>query len=193
MDWLTFISNSISALAWPVVALILMFFLRKNLVNLADRLQELTLPGGTKAIFRKELDEARRSAETLSVAGDAAQSRLQTPPNDKILELAKTFPEAAILEAYKDVERVIFQLETDDEKRGGQNPTEIVMTLFSMGFISDEVVNLFKRVRSVRNAAVHVTGKTITPGEALEYRALCLDLIQSLGEGFSKLEKRASQ
>jgi hypothetical protein len=64
MDWKAFIAAMVGSLAWPIVVFTLLIFLRKQLVGLAERLQELSL-GGAKATFEKQLETARREADKL--------------------------------------------------------------------------------------------------------------------------------
>jgi len=64
MDWKAFIAAIVGSLAWPIVVLSLLITLRKQLVGLAERLQEFSL-GGAKATFEKQLETARKEAEKL--------------------------------------------------------------------------------------------------------------------------------
>src|SRR5207248_1310499 len=48
VDWLTFISKIVGDLVWPIVALVLILLLRPYLGGLANRLEELILPGARK-------------------------------------------------------------------------------------------------------------------------------------------------
>src|SRR5438270_10049019 len=78
MDVLTFISNLVGSLVWPVVVIVLLVFLRPRLEGLADRLQELSLPGGTKAKFEKRLDAARLESEKVNAGRGSAKRRTET-------------------------------------------------------------------------------------------------------------------
>jgi hypothetical protein len=54
MDWLTFTTHIVDAavsLAWPAVAIVLIFLLRPHFGGLAARIASLKLPGGTEAHF----------------------------------------------------------------------------------------------------------------------------------------------
>jgi hypothetical protein len=76
MDWLTFFSKIIGNLAWPGVVLALLWWLRPHLGGLAKRLEELRLPGGARAKFRKELEE-------LEASGAAAVKETGTLPREE--------------------------------------------------------------------------------------------------------------
>ena len=75
MDWLTFISKLIGDLAWPAVVVCLLLLLRPYLGGLAQRLEELTLPGGARAKFRDDLEAAREQAIPVLTYSIVADSR----------------------------------------------------------------------------------------------------------------------
>lgn len=50
MEWLQFIDGMTGHLAWPIVALVVVFSLRKHLGSLAERLLELSFGGGDTKI-----------------------------------------------------------------------------------------------------------------------------------------------
>ena len=50
MDWLTFISKIVEAVAWPAVVAVLLFCFRKELVNLVRRAKSIEV-AGTKSEF----------------------------------------------------------------------------------------------------------------------------------------------
>jgi hypothetical protein len=103
MDWLQFIAAVVGHLAWPAVLLVLLFFLRTQIVSLAFQLEELTLPGGAKAKFDKQLDQARQESEKVKIErSDAIPD--QGESSDRDAELADKFPEAAVVEAFRKLE-----------------------------------------------------------------------------------------
>jgi hypothetical protein len=50
MDWKQFFASMVGSLAWPVVVVALLVLLRKHLASMAERLEELTLPGGARTL-----------------------------------------------------------------------------------------------------------------------------------------------
>jgi hypothetical protein len=172
MDWLQFTSSIIAAIAWPFVVLLLLVLLRKQLGSLATRLEELTLPGGTKAKFKEQLESGRDKAEEVASESDPASPQKERVPDDAFLELAKRFPEAAISQAWKEIEQVL--LEIRERLLGAnsrQNLNSVVRRLRDQQLIDGSAEELYLSLRQARNTAVHATDRTsITPGEALEYR-----------------------
>src|SRR5690242_4130833 len=71
------------------------------------------------------------------------------------------------------------------ERRGGL--AQVIEYLKHENLLDDSSVELFGRLRNLRNLAVHAGTQRLTAGEALEYRALCRMLSDKLDEVFSKL------
>ena len=171
MDWKAFVASVFSSLAWPVVAIILLIFLRKHLPGLAERLEEVTLPGGAKAKFDRALEKGRTESELVAAERRPAV-REHSAQDERRLELAKQFPEAAVMEAYKDVEALLLQLRSRLDLPPRTNLRSVVRRLVERGVLTPDVQPLFDSFQQARNASAHagdVNG--ITPGEAIEYMA----------------------
>jgi hypothetical protein len=200
MDWLTFISKTIEALAWPAVVVVLLTLSRPFLKGLLERLEELTLPGGVGAKFGKDLAAARTIAEAESSERDASpEAKFDGAPNalpkprikfrdaaDPFLQLARIFPEAAVLQAYQDLEQIFDEnrdlIKYIDQSRQMRDPVNTIINgLRGAGLLSNGWMDLYARIRNLRNLAVHGRGEgRISPGEAMEYRALVYALIEQL-------------
>jgi hypothetical protein len=108
MDWKQFFASMVGSLAWPVVVVALLVLLRKHLASMAERLEELTLPGGAKAKFDRQLDAARTESEKIIVPEAAETEKPSIILSDEA-QLANKFPEAAVSEAFRHLE-VLIQL-----------------------------------------------------------------------------------
>lgn len=189
MDWLTFISKVIGNLAWPGVVLVLLWWLRPQFGGLAKRLEELTLPGGAKAKFRQELEEAKEKAITVYDFADPVlpTSDQGADPEAQYLQLAAMFPEAAILQSYQQIERIV-----DDYAKKfvipARTPRDVVNFLTQQEAIDPAAADVFNRLRTLRNEAAHGgSSLQLSLDEAIEYRALCRLLADALGAAFKKL------
>jgi hypothetical protein len=172
MDWLQFASSVIGSLAWPFVVVVLLILLRKQLGSLALRIEELSLPGGAKAKFKEQLESGREAAEIVAAETPQASSLKQDPADEAFLELAKNFPEAAVAQAWKEVEEVLLEVRRHilgaDAR---QNLNSVVRRLRESNLIDGPVEALFLNLRQARNTAVHAgSNAAITPAEAVEYR-----------------------
>jgi len=209
MDWLSFFASVIKSLAWPAVVLVLSVMLRKRigpaLERLFDRATKIKGPGGFEADFERDLIEAREKSEELEIetaaanppnAQQIAQMLPPTAPDDPYIALAKLSPEAAILEAFKEVERALIENRSavygpttaSTLSTTRLNLSQIVRDLNNTGAISSEVLEQFRRVRELRNLAAHPTGNSdLSIAAAVEYRNLCQSLISAFNLGFGKL------
>jgi hypothetical protein len=208
MDWLSFIASLAKSLAWPTAVLLLVLLLRRQvgpaLARLLDRATRLKAPGGIEFEFGRELGKAREKNEALEIeaARSASPQRSLTKPavspaepDDHYIALAKLSPEAAILDAFKQVERVLVEnqhmLDANYQgPTGGRHATldQLVHELSAFQAVSGEVVDQFQRVRRLRNLAAHTTGATdLSVAAALEYQELCRVLANALELGFARI------
>jgi hypothetical protein len=197
MDWKAFIAAIVGSLAWPIVVLSLLFILRKQLVGLADRLQEFSL-GGAKATFENQLETARKEAEKLpppSVSPDEIPDNQRIVPltdEKKFWRLANEFPEAAIIEVYKDIEGILFRIgETMGLPR--TNADRVMDELYERREVDESARDLFFTLRRARNLSAHGTGDgRVSPGEALDYSEHSKRLMASLSFVLGKAQAAAS-
>jgi hypothetical protein len=171
MDWLQFISSIVVAFAWPSVLIVLMVILRKQISALAGRIEEVTLPGGAKAKFEKAIAEARENTEKIEPAvRDTPTPEIQ--PQDSLLYLANNFPEAAIIESFREVEGTLWEMVPFlGLPTKGRAPQYVIEALQRKRYIDDNTANLFQNLREARNAAAHA-GRVnrVGPGDAIEFR-----------------------
>jgi hypothetical protein len=176
LDYLTILANVIGSIAWPVAIVVVVLVFRKQLVRLVGRVKAVSGPAGIGATFADELEKTREAAEASLTVESAA-----TPPalveDDPFLSLAKSYPEAAVMNAYKELDGFFDSIES---KIGKRVPGMIFMrVLRKKNLIDSDIYRLYDRIRTTRNAAVH-SARPITTGEALEYRALLNSLLEAL-------------
>jgi len=169
VDWKQFFASMIGSLAWPVVVVALLILLRKHLASMAERLEELTLPGGAKAKFDRQLDVARTESERIIVP-DVAETEGPSLTLSDEAQLANKFPEAAVSEAFRRLE-VLIQLIKLHMPMLPVRATSlsIVQTLLDLNKINESEYELYRSLREARNSAVHARTR-LTPGEAFEYQ-----------------------
>jgi hypothetical protein len=195
MDWKAFIAAIVGSLAWPIVVLSLLFILRKQLVGLADRLQEFSV-AGAKATFEKQLETAREEAERLPPpsSGEVPDDQRIVPLTDekKFLRLANEFPEAAVAEVFKDVEDLCFRI-SDAIGIPRTSADQIMGELYARGEVDDRARDLFNTLRKARNLLAHDWGdRRLSPGEALDYREHSTRLMAWLSFVLGKAEANAA-
>lgn len=80
VPYLDVLAKILEAVAWPLVVVVVLWTQRRSLSRILDRVEEISLPGGTSAKIRRALDEGARVAPP-------TQSRRGTP-SEKQLEVA---------------------------------------------------------------------------------------------------------
>jgi hypothetical protein len=87
-----------------------------------------------------------------------------------LLQLAKSFPEAALIQSFKELEALILQIrERMPDARPYRNLYEVLKALEKLQYIPSSAVALFQSLREARNAAAHGKGEEeLSSSEALE-------------------------
>jgi hypothetical protein len=183
MDWLQFISSILVGFAWPSVLIVLMVILRKQISALAARVEEITLPGGAKAKFEKAIAEAREKAEKIEPAATDTPTPKIQPPDSFFLDVANSFPEAAIMGSFQEVERTLWEMVPFlGLPTKGRAPPDVIEELQRKRYIDDNTANLFHKLREARNLAAHAGYvNRVGPGDALEFREQARTLNEFLG------------
>jgi len=172
------------------VVCVLLFLLRKQLTGLAERLKELSLPGGMKATFEKELQVGREIVEQIPVQAPVPQLAPPAPEEEnKLHRLAIESPDGAIVLAYLDLEKAL----RDIALKLGMgskvtNQRSIMEELVKRNLISRDASRLFDSLRRARNSAAHSVGdQQVTSQDAFEYIRQVGLLVQLLHMAEEKL------
>ena len=97
MDWKTFFANVIGSLAWPILVGVVIYLLRDEMAALLRRMKGAKIAGNELA-FDEALEKAQEGAEIVASEHPEAHQPVYFLDERK-LELANKFPEAAILGA----------------------------------------------------------------------------------------------
>src|SRR5262249_54843390 len=193
MDWMTFISSMVGSLAWPTFVGILLILLRPHLTTLFKRLDKISVPWLGDVSFAEGLQEAREKSEQILVES----KQIDTDEDDestraKEFNLAQSFPEAAVIEAFKELAEVL--LGNKDKlvsSTKGRGLLSYVRALYEQQALDENSVMLFEKLQRLRNLAVHSRGATrITPAEAIEYQEQCEVLLDKLKTAFDSLSPK---
>jgi hypothetical protein len=175
MGSLAFISQMTTALAWPMVVVVLLILLRPYLGGLTERLESLRLPGGAEAKFKEELAKAQVDANALQERITNVQMYDAAPYFDEVQdrsddfkELSRNFPEVTIHYSFQEVERVLDEIAP---KLGlPQNrPITVMGVLQKRKLIDGSMRDLYDRLSNLRYIAGHRANITLTQDDALEY------------------------
>ena len=181
MDTLTFISNVIQALAWPLTLLILILLLRTPITNLIPLIQRLRYKD-LELEFGQRVEEAKvEAAQELPEA--AEEPTPLGPEREAIVRLAEISPRAAVLEAWRRVELATLataKIASGDNLPIKVKPFQAIRALEQNERIERSAINLLKELRSLRNEAAHAPQFALSQESALEYTALAENVVNYL-------------
>lgn len=183
MDWKQFFASVIGSVAWPAAIFGILFIFRVQLKKLLSQIRKVTA-GGVDV----ELSEQVEKAVTVGQEVEAEQNSAPAGAlilDPALLELAKNFPAAAFLQAFKQLEATILKIRGRLTDRPHRTLNEVMHQLKLKGHISASVEALYLQLRKVRNSAAHAEQGEMSSGEAVELMSqtkLLDDLLNSVLE-----------
>lgn len=192
MDWLTFITKLVDALAWPVVALVLGLVFRRKLLALIPTLRKLKA-GPVEAEFELAAKQALANAEevqTESTAEEPARlaQTVRSSDHEVIAKLreARGDPAGAILEGWAKVDGELFRLglQMGTVVDPLENTGKVYSAVISSGILPVQTTSLVKELRDLRNQVAHV--KVSPTSEAAQDYLLAVDRAVELIHNFRK-------
>jgi hypothetical protein len=190
MDWKQFFASVIGSLAWPAVVGFLLFLLRDELPRLIRRIKAATVAGNSVE-FGEALEKGRVEADALvSEHPNIDRQPVYFLDKDK-LDLAQKFPEAAILDAYREVEQLLLEIRGQLDLPPRTNLRSVVRRLVELGYIEAETEPFFMNFQRARHATAHPTNPTdpVTPGGAIEYLGQARLLLTIFREARERMNK----
>ena len=185
MDWLTFISKLVEAIAWPAVLGGVVIWLRKPLAGLVAALRSAKYKD-LELDFGKKLEEVEAKAESarLPEPGEPPAWTRESPDEwtfgDYIERLAPISPRAAISEAWRHVEVALSAAARRTGQQLPRRPLELARFLQREGRLPRDAAALVDDLRVLRNWAVHTEDADIDPEQAIEFGRLAERVIASI-------------
>jgi len=185
MDWLAFVASVIGSLAWPVTLLVGFFLIKGHISELFPFIERLKYKD-FEIEFRKTVHElAERSRAALPVPEVEEGPQVAT---DRLYSLAEISPRSAVLEAWLQVETAAAEAlqakqPTLTSKVSGIAPLRLGEYLNRHEIINRAQLEIFHRLRELRNKAVHVGDAVFRPEEVGEYIALATSLASQIRRG----------
>jgi hypothetical protein len=184
MDWKTFVSNLIDSLAWPVALGVMVWILKKPLTGLLSIVGRLKYKDFEIEFSRSVKDLVKKSedAELPSVMSGEEGER----DFERLYTLAEVSPRSAIIEAWLKVENVAAEV---IQKKGlaefGRTPVgplRLGKLLQKARILSNSEMEVFNKLRYLRNEAVHVEDAKFQPSEVASY----LDTAEAMARNLIK-------
>ena len=173
------IVSLVDALAWPVVAVIVVFMLRKPLGHLIPLIEKIRFKD-MEVYFRQLIEQTTSQV-------DAVSPSLDTPPIDeRIQDLARVYPRGAIIESWILIERAVVDLVEARQSpvpRSRQKSTrQVVAMLEKAGILDEDLAKIVKDLNVIRNGVVHTQDLSPSSGDAQEYISTAARVIALLKE-----------
>lgn len=174
MDWLTFISKLVEALAWPALVAGVLLYLRTefpSIVRLIRKLKfkDVELEFGEATIALAE--ETKRA-----VPPSKADSKLLGQDEEAVIgrltSIAELSPRAAILESWLLVEAAaadVIRKQSSTTLTANPGPMRIREGLRRAEVLTPPQEAAFEHLRRLRNLAVHAPDAEITPRAVASY------------------------
>ncbi|OOE57993.1 hypothetical protein [Salinivibrio kushneri] len=186
MDALTFLSEIIRSLAWPVTVVVLVFVLRRPIVELIPLLRRLKYKE-LELEFSQQVSELKAEAEAISEAEAGEHEEKEeraSPSSSRILNLVSFSSRAAIMEAWLEVESAAIAVASSF---WNQPPSDTLKNYPKLGeyllqckVINEKQLDIFNKLRRLRNKAVHAEELELSEKDARAYVQLALDLAEHI-------------
>jgi|SRR5580658_9853316 hypothetical protein len=181
MDIKTFIVELTKALAWPLTVLGAVFAFRKPLLRLLPQLTNLKYDK-FEFQFAKEVAAVEKQAQA-SLPPIPDKSSLDAV-REKLIKLAMTSPEAAIIEAWRYLETELLELivrqKIDFAPTVRTMPRVIGALLYKEGVLTEAQHDLVVRLRDLRNEVTHGRTQEVDIERAISYIESILRLVASM-------------
>lgn len=181
----------IEALAWPGVALIALFVLRRPIADLIPMLQRLKYKD-LELEFERDLDKLREEARD-------ARSKTTLPPSDEsvvadldyyLQQVRESSPRNAVIEAWLGLESSAVSTATHFKlmPEGARvTASSAIKALVTAGVLSDNDMRIINELRLLRNKAVHELSASISEYEAAKFLEIARDVSDIIaGEAWQK-------
>ena len=155
MDNLTFATKVLEHLAWPVVALVIVLYLRSEIRQLLPNVKKLKV-GSVEAEF--ELAVSKLETKAASLPEVPASAVPPDPEDDVVRQLAVYHPRSAILEAWREIEIAANQALAATEPPNASRPrraTEVMKLVAQKEMLPPLSLEMLDSLRVMRNQVAH--------------------------------------
>ena len=158
----------VGSLAWPVAVVTVVYIFKDRLRLLIGHIKKIGA-GGVNVELSEKVEEAIDAGEVVQAEkGITAPDVAGLDPT--LLQLVKSFPEAALIQSFKELEALVLRIrERMPDGRPYRNLYEALKALEKLEFIPSSAVALFQSLREARNAAAHGRGEEeLSSSEAID-------------------------
>lgn len=168
-------------LIWPFTIFIIIFLFRSEFRKILSRLSHLKYKD-IEANFTLELEKAENTADIINIPQLEEKETNHTLDKQQLTRISEISPRAAIFEAWFNVENEIKNISDSLNlllpEKG--HDLHIMKSLQENNIVNDEAMELYYRLKKLRNEAVHTPDFNIDSKEARRYLDLSKGLIAYL-------------
>ena len=203
MDWLTFISTMITALAWPIAIVTLATYFRSEIRGLVAGMKRLKLGPMEAEMFELQVREAKSAALALpdrmsdtnpvqpSSPGSGANVALPSlgakggDIDSYLLDLVtsrtyRTAPRPGVLAVWNAVEDAVRSLAERSNANPKASVSVMLLELQRLGALSKDEFELLRKLSALRDNA-NMSTLSITEDAALDYVAAASTILRKTG------------
>ncbi len=180
----SFVIQVIEALRWPVVVIIIACLFRSQIGTVILRLTKLRYKN-LELEFGRGLNELEERA-TLDEIRTAHQLRPDKPDDVALYHIAAIIPRASVMEAWRRLETALKEaaprLDIPVRLLGRKRVTErqVISKLIDKGKLNQDTLDVFEKLRSLRNLAAHSFDYELDSDNAIRYIELALSLANAV-------------
>ena len=184
MDVLTFIANVIGSLAWPVTVGAVVYVLLHNGRKIALFVKSIKYKD-IEVTLRDDFEKATTIAEGIRATLPAPKepAAIAAPlADDELMRIAAIDPGLAVLRSWQKLEAKITQLIQHNGLMRYVTPQKFIQRLLHLEKLTSQDLELYNRLRSIRNEVVHGNDqkRTLSLAEVAEYDSLVDTLVERL-------------
>jgi uncharacterized protein YutE (UPF0331/DUF86 family) len=190
MNWLQFFSSVVGSLAWPATVITLIVLLRAPVTRVLLTLTRLKYKD-LELDFGRELKQLEEQAKAIEVKPQQPQALPAAAKGSAQLlaeaeRLAQEFPEPAVAVGWQAIEDELMSAVTRMAVPPGYPPYNSALKnaelLLGQKAVDENTIDLLKRMRNLRNMAVHGSRGlgNVTTHQAIEFIALARGVVEKL-------------
>lgn len=198
MDWLTFVTKLVDALAWPVAATIIALHFREQIKLLLGKIR--TAKGvGIELSFAHEAEKAAAVATTMNAAAPPSADSTPRPEMPESSPAVPQFvepgeedrPTARVLDSWRQIERAILAVVQEKgvyvAENQTRNPAAWLAALKKEKALPPETLELIADLYRLRNQVAHASDFEPDIRAAKNYEVSARTVIDLLGKAAQML------
>jgi hypothetical protein len=178
VDFLKFIVEMTTALAWPGAVVLAVYWLRAPIIDLLPYLDELKYKDfGLK--FRRDINKAKEEVTPEDQVGEKTPQILEE--ENALIRVAEVSPRAAILESWMSLQDGLLDISLKkgqiDNKENYREHSRVGHAMLGIKAFTKSDFDAYHKLRDLRNKAAHAPDFALNTQDAKEYVGLAMQLV----------------